>query len=553
MTAAVAWLASRFLSVEPCPLPPGTTFDEAATGWRLFHAADDPPEPMPEDAQAKAAWAWRRARRDDRVFAATSNVYKHYRFEIDRPLDPEGASIRSSFSEYLAFERTELEREFGVHAAAVATNAPSLQLGSDVEVTRVLGHASRWSADAIGRAHPNPGTGTSKPVWLLDAGDATAIDARRDAALERVTTTHVGAARIVHVPYSASNAALPPLGRRLTAAAVIGDQLVKDVVMDDQWTELLLGRASVPAAATADSDHPMFDAHIHLADDDDDALVAAIASGGVQRAVVAPLPQGVDYSELDAANERVLRAAKRFPERIVPLVMVSPLADDPAADLERLVERGARGLKLISGHDAYFKAARLLPLDDAKMMSVFEVCRRHALPVLWHVNSHLYGEGFLRVLRAFPTVRFVNPHYGGYLTYAPSSVRALLEAYPNLSFDVSLGARAIYVRRSLEDLGALAPAWRKLFVDYSGRFLWGTDMVLTKDTSRAHTNATYRLYRDTFERERYDLDYVPARGFSRLWEDSHHRQGLVGLALPQDVLRKLYWSNAEAIYWTHLR
>ena len=47
-----------------------------------------------------------------------------------------------------------------------------------------------------------------------------------------------------------------------------------------------------------------------------------------------------------------------------------------------------------------------------------------------------------------------------------------------------------------------------------------------------------------------DLDYFPARGWSLLSEESHHHAHMKGLALPREVLEKIYATNATRIYGT---
>jgi predicted TIM-barrel fold metal-dependent hydrolase len=218
--------------------------------------------------------------------------------------------------------------------------------------------------------------------------------------------------------------------------------------------------------------------------------------------------------------------------------------------MRSLISRGARGLKLLTGHDDFHRARGSPPLDPPSLSGVLDELEAQHLPVLWHVNTHLFVDGFLKMVKAHPKVTFVIPHFAGYLTYAPQLLRRLLIENPNLSVDISLGTQPRYLRRGIEDLSAKSDEWRRLFIDMPDRFLFGLDMVVTPETSRAHGRMLMNLYRSLLEAESFDLDFFPARGWSLMSEESHHHAHMKGLALPRDVLEKIYSANATRIYGT---
>ncbi len=179
---------------------------------------------------------------------------------------------------------------------------------------------------------------------------------------------------------------------------------------------------------------------------------------------------------------------------------------------------------------------------------MFAFCERRGIPVLWHVSSHLYRVGLLRVLEEFPRLKVIIPHMGGYLTYSPESVRRLLSDYPNFYVDLSWGTQPDYLRRAVEDISYEADAWRELVIEFADRFLFGSDLVVSAHTSLAHASMVYEMYENMLAAETYDLNYFPEQGYTSFLDESHNRAGLRGLNLPLPVLRKVYWDNAIAAY-----
>jgi hypothetical protein len=58
----------------------------------------------------------------------------------------------------------------------------------------------------------------------------------------------------------------------------------------------------------------------------------------------------------------------------------------------------------------------------------------------------------------------------------------------------------------------------------------------------------YEMYENMLAAETYDLHYFPHQGYTPLLEESHNRDGLLGLNLPPEVLRKVYWENAVRLF-----
>jgi len=529
-------------TAPPSALEP-LSFDELATAFDAL-----PDTANEADAVARAQILLDLAHLESRSFASSGNIYQHTLYPA-----PDVACLEagSCFSAYLEFQQAQRQHQLpsspvsrsDARVQALARHLDRTQLAQELRrrVKRALRLLERTPVVWDG-----PSVGNPRQLRVLVTGHA--CEQRRDAALARVLLEHPGQFRVARISAQQAAPAFALLGDRLTAAVVFDGKLVKDVVADDQWRALLLGEAQVSALAGDSRAAPICDAHIHMSIDGEAQLVRALEHGAIDRAVLAALPRDADYTGWRESNQAVLRAARAQPSRVLPLVVLSPFDPQALSELEVYVGQGARGVKLMSGHDGYFERAGGRDIDTPAMREVFRFCEQRGLPILWHVNTHVYSAGFLRVLRDFPTLRVVNPHLGGYLSYAPELVRQLLRQYPNLYLDFSFGMQSMYLRRALEDLSLRHDDWRGLVLEFPGRFMYGSDLVVTPTTSLSHSKLAHELNRHVLEAEAYDLDLFPAVGHALPHQPSHHRERLRGLALPPEVLRRIYWDNAASVY-----
>jgi predicted TIM-barrel fold metal-dependent hydrolase len=477
----------------------------------------------------------------DAAFAKTGDVYVHHVApEPDWPC----IADRTCFSNYLRFladaERSEFPPPDVSQKASVLEKELSIA-ALEAEMNLRVEYVERELPSAQGIAYRgDPKAG--RTVYLLSTGHA--IEAKRDAALAKILAAHSTGLRIGELKRESAPALFEALGHRLTAVAMIDGHLRKDVVSYEQWLELLYPNEAFPAPVHRHS-LSVVDAHEHLLGGGAPRLIDIERAEGATGAIVAALPTPQSF---DGPNEIVLSAARKDPPFLLPLATLDELSPSAPATMKVLISRGARGLKLLTGHDDFHRARGSPPLDPDPLRKVLDDLEAQDLPVLWHVNTHLFVDGFLASLKAHPREKFVIPHFAGYLTYAPNIVRRLLVENPNLSIDISLGTQPRYLRRGIEDLSARSEEWRKLFIEMPDRFLFGLDMVVTPETSRAHGRMLMSLYRSVLEDDEFDLDFFPARGWSLLSEESHHHAHMKGLALPREVLEKIYSSNASRIY-----
>ncbi len=230
------------------------------------------------------------------------------------------------------------------------------------------------------------------------------------------------------------------------------------------------------------------------------------------------------------------------------------------AHLEEAKRLGVRGVKIWKNIGLYTKdeQGKLIALDDPRLEPLWTKLETLGLPVLIHVadppmnfepldrhNESLeylsqdaaislhYGRGtprpevvldqFERVVERHPNITFIAAHLGN-KAYDLGAVAQMLDRHPNLHMDISSRA---------SDLGRQPVTARAFIIRYADRLSFGTD-----------GNPTEKVYRGYFRLletadEYFDEPEWPYYKFGR-WK-------LYGLALPDDVLRKIYHDNAAQL------
>jgi predicted TIM-barrel fold metal-dependent hydrolase len=229
-----------------------------------------------------------------------------------------------------------------------------------------------------------------------------------------------------------------------------------------------------------------------------------------------------------------------------------------AARLEEAYKLGARGLKIfkslgLTGRD---KSGKLIPVDDPRIDPIWAKCGELGIPVMIHITDPVafftpldkynerydelmahpdwlfYGPQFPskneileqrnRVMARHPKTVFVGAHVAN-LPEDLGTVSRWLDTYPNLYVDID--AR-------ISELGRQPYAARKFFLKYQDRITFGTDTAPNAEA--------YRIYYRFLETD--DEYFSPSGG--------HHLQGrwnIYGIFLPDEVLKKVYWTNAAKL------
>ena len=210
------------------------------------------------------------------------------------------------------------------------------------------------------------------------------------------------------------------------------------------WTEVMLDQ--VPGIE-------VFDAHTHLGQNDPDGmhqtageLLAGLERARARGAFVFPMHEPDGYPP---ANDMVLDAASETDGLLVPFCRVNP-DDDPVAEAERCLARGARGIKL-------HPRAEQFTLDHPKVRDLIALANERTLPVLIHAGRGIPALGLHAVELAgeFPNARLILAHAG---VCDLSWIWRAAPDLPNLLFDT-----AWWMPADLQSLFALVPAGQILF------------------------------------------------------------------------------------------
>lgn len=147
-------------------------------------------------------------------------------------------------------------------------------------------------------------------------------------------------------------------------------------------------------------------------------LVASMDAAGIDASIACPFGWS-DPGLIEACNDYLLDAMRRYPGRIIGLAAIQPTAGKRAvAELERCASAGIAGCGELMPHGQGYRLS-----DLALLTPLMEVARAYGLFILTHASEpvgHLYhgkgnvAPGDLEVfLRAFPDVRVVAAHWGG--------------------------------------------------------------------------------------------------------------------------------------------
>lgn len=233
-------------------------------------------------------------------------------------------------------------------------------------------------------------------------------------------------------------------------------------------------------------------------------------------------------------NLEVLKIANTYPDHFIAFPTINVRDPEKLEKLKSYLQMGGKGLKLYSGHSLFHE----IPLDDATMTPVYEFCEKNQIPILFHVNLGHYEKEFEIVLKKFPHLKVICPHFC-LSTIATERFERFMETYPNLYTDLSFGY-IDFLKAGLERISRDPEKFRKLVLKYQDRIFFGTDMVVT---SAGYKTVDWlakvtRAYRDLLEKEEYQFFALEG-------------ETLRGLHLDKKVLKKIYRTNFERFFYGH--
>ncbi|MDZ7374283.1 MAG: amidohydrolase [candidate division KSB1 bacterium] len=271
----------------------------------------------------------------------------------------------------------------------------------------------------------------------------------------------------------------------------------------------------------------------------------------------------------EGLKRAVERYGLKYPDRFLVFAnlnyrrIASPdFGAEQAKLLEEAVSYGARGLKIWKdlGTTLCDDEGRPIPLDDARLQPIWQKAGELGIPVLIHTadpsafwlpldaSNERYREIRLakkfgwpwhiigpdsppkqellrqreRMLERNPGTIFIAAHMG-MVVEDLAYLGRLLDRYPNLYVDLS----AVVC-----DLGRIPYTARDFFLRYQDRILFGSDVYPRADVYR-----DYFRFLETFDEY---IDY-PVRELGQgNWK-------IYGIGLPDSVLRKIYYTNAQRV------
>lgn len=231
-----------------------------------------------------------------------------------------------------------------------------------------------------------------------------------------------------------------------------------------------------------------------------------------------------------------------------------------ASRLHTQARLGAQGVKIWKNLGLHVRDqnGHLVGVDDARLDPIWTTAGELKLPVMIHVADPVAFFDVLdgtnerwEELQANPDWQFTSPPYpqfsaiieqlGNLVRHNPKTtfigahvgcyaenlkwVGALLDECPNFHVDIS--AR-------ISELGRQPYTARQFFIDHADRILFGSDFGPDLDAYQI----AYRFLETDDEYFNYSTTEIPEQG----------RWYIYGIYLPEDVLEKIYYSNAVNLF-----
>jgi predicted TIM-barrel fold metal-dependent hydrolase len=313
---------------------------------------------------------------------------------------------------------------------------------------------------------------------------------------------------------------------------------------------------NVPVTEVAKAAFPVIDMHSHpyaKTENELDLWVQNMDDAGIQKVIVMTYTYGEEFDSL-------IHAYSKYKDRFdlwcgfdYSAYEEASFPENAIKELERCYSVGAKGVGELGdkGKGLFYCRPQALGMhsDDDRMIPLFSKCAELNFPINIHVadpkwmyekmdetNDGLMNafewrldnqkgivnhEGMMKILentlKKNPETTFIACHLAN-CCYDLSIVGNLLDKYSN--FHIDIGAR----------FGEFAPiprTTRAFFLKYQDRMVYGTDMGYDLD-----------MYQSTFRiLETADEHFYDHKRFSYHWP-------LNGLDLPEDVLEKVYNTNA---------
>jgi uncharacterized protein len=179
----------------------------------------------------------------------------------------------------------------------------------------------------------------------------------------------------------------------------------------------------------------VFDAHVHVGRDIDgfvaplDDLLRFLREWSPRGAFAFCLDEPDRHPAFRAANDRTLAAAERSDGLLVPFVRLD-LSEEPVAEAERCLDRGARGIKL-------HPRSQKFRLNDERLEPIFRIAAERRVPILIHGGRGLppIAAELGRLTERHPEAQLIIAHLG---IADLASLSAIFAGRPGVFFDTSV-------------------------------------------------------------------------------------------------------------------
>jgi predicted TIM-barrel fold metal-dependent hydrolase len=225
--------------------------------------------------------------------------------------------------------------------------------------------------------------------------------------------------------------------------------------------------------------------------------------------------------------------------------------------LQDLMEIGCDGLKLMLGKPNQRKAIGT-PLDAPVFEAMLRLAEQTGFPVLWHVGDppEFWSENTVplwakkrgwwydasyppkrqiddeiaSVFRRHPRLNLILPHFF-FLSDRLDDAARLLDDHASYFLDLAPGVEMFH------NFTANRDAARQFFIQYADRIIFGTDFGMSCGW---HRDRGMMIRRFLETDEPFEVPDDPAMA-------PDQRPPLRGLALPRDVLRRIYADNFRCV------
>jgi len=300
-------------------------------------------------------------------------------------------------------------------------------------------------------------------------------------------------------------------------------------------------RSSDSLSGLDQGDYMIVDVHENIESQDGiKELISVMNTVNIAKMVLAAAPEEIfDYigekgfTEYEDNNDTVLSVAKKYPDRFYAFCTIDPNDSSKVTTAMNCVAEGADGFKLYNGHSFFYE----YPLDDDRMLGLYNYIQDKGMPVIFHVNTGYYIDQFKNVMTLYPDMKVICPHFC-LSSKNPTQLAELFAQFPNLYVDISFGYKD-YLESGLIRISDNIDVFKQLFAQYPDRFLFGTVAVVEDDDAEKDSEwitDTYQTYRDMLEKDTYTTFYV-------VDETTGEEIQLKGLALDAATLEKIYETN----------